>query len=210
MILTPVDNGVKKMKTRTILGLTIVLSLLAVPAMADFTVEIGTPASEAGFALVGWGPVEPSTSGGSYGSIATDPASLDGFCRVIWAGTEPDTPEGRSASLTFPTAVSSVTIRHLLGIAEDSFDLRVYGAGQLWGSVSDTPGGTETWVESTFSGTPGTTITLTATGPAWSGFATYGQVAIDRIEAVAVPVPGAVLLGFLGLSYAGVKLRKHA
>jgi len=194
------------MKTRTICGLTVLLALIATPAMADFTVDIGTPASEAGFSLVGWGPVEPSASGGSYGSIASDPASLDGLCRVIWSNAAPD-DGGASASLTFPTAVSSVTIRHLIGIADDSFNLNVYGAGQLWGTVTDVPGGTETWVETTFSGTPGTTITLTATGPKWSGFDTYGQVAIDRITAVPVPLPGAVLLGLLGLGYAGRKLR---
>ena len=41
-----------------------------------------------------------------------------------------------------------------------------------------------------------------------SGFAGYGLV--TEIDGVLVPGPGAVLLGMLGLSIAGIKLRKHA
>ncbi|MBN2559332.1 MAG: hypothetical protein JXQ75_00175 [Phycisphaerae bacterium] len=37
----------------------------------------------------------------------------------------------------------------------------------------------------------------------------YDNVAIDNLQVAQVPVPGAVLLGLLGLSVAGVKLRKH-
>ena len=37
-----------------------------------------------------------------------------------------------------------------------------------------------------------------------------GTYAIDDLEFTPVPVPGAVLLGLLGLSAAGIKLRKHA
>lgn len=39
---------------------------------------------------------------------------------------------------------------------------------------------------------------------------TPGGIALDNINAEVVPAPGAVLLGILGLSVAGVKLRKHA
>jgi len=41
-------------------------------------VDIGDTASEAGHNLVGWGPIEPATSGGNWGSIDD--------CRVIWEG----------------------------------------------------------------------------------------------------------------------------
>ena len=42
-------------------------------------------------------------------------------------------------------------------------------------------------------------------------FHDYGAMySIDDLEFTPVPVPGAVLLGLLGLSVAGVKLRKHA
>ena len=37
-----------------------------------------------------------------------------------------------------------------------------------------------------------------------------GGTAISGMQIQAVPVPGALLLGMLGLSSAGLKLRKHA
>ena len=39
---------------------------------------------------------------------------------------------------------------------------------------------------------------------------TPGGISLDNINAEVVPVPGAVLLGILGLSVAGIKLRKHS
>ena len=113
---------------------------------------------------------------------------------MIW-----DASDGNpSASLTFPRPITSVTIRHLLGLADDSFDVNVFGGGALWGSILDAPSGTETWITTSLGGPAGATLTLTATGPAWSGFARYGQVAIDWVEATPIPVPGAILLGSLG------------
>jgi len=44
------------------------------------TVDIGSPTSEAGHNLIGWGPEEPSTPGGGYGGI-TD-------CRTTWEPTD--------------------------------------------------------------------------------------------------------------------------
>jgi len=178
------------------------LAVFTIPAMGAYTVDIGTPASEAGYSPVGWGPVEPTTTGGTWGSITSDPGSWDNLCRVIW---EPGgTP---SASLTFPTAITSVDIRHLLGLADDSFD--VYVDGVLWGSVTDNPSNTEVWTETTFSGTPGSTLTLTATGQQWSNFQTYGQVAIDRVVATAIPAPGALILGSLGVVMVGWVRRRR-
>jgi len=39
---------------------------------------------------------------------------------------------------------------------------------------------------------------------------TIDKMGAFRVEGTVVPVPGAVLLGILGLGVAGVKLRKHA
>ncbi len=153
---------------------------------AMYTVDIGSPASEATYDPVGWEPIVPPP--GSYGRIATDPLSFDNSCRVIW-----ETESDPSASLTFPEPINWVNIRHLTGLADDSFDVEVHAGGHYWGSVSDSTSSTEVWTTSTFSGTPGTTLTLTATGPAWPGFDTYGQVAIDRIEVATGPDTGAVL-----------------
>ena len=38
----------------------------------------------------------------------------------------------------------------------------------------------------------------------------YGFYGIDDLDFTVIPVPGALLLGMLGLSVAGIKLRKHA
>ncbi|MBN1844448.1 MAG: hypothetical protein JW810_02115 [Sedimentisphaerales bacterium] len=177
------------------------VALAATPAMAVYTVDIG---SETGFSQVGWGPVEATTSGGFYGGISTDPGSYDNLCRVIW-DTSDDDP---SASVTFATAINSVSIRYLSGIADDSFD--VYVDSVLWGSVSNPPsGGSETWNTATLSGTAGTTLTLTATGSQWSGYETYGQVAIDRIEATPIPAPAALLLGAVGVTGLGWLRRRR-
>jgi hypothetical protein len=169
------------------------VALAITPAMAVYTVDIGSAGSEAGYSPVGWGPVEATNSGGFYGGIATDPGSYDNLCRVIWDKAD----NNPSASLTFGTAITSVTVRYLAGLADDSFKVDV--DGNLWGSVSNLPSGTETWKTMTFSGISGTMLTLTATGTQWSGFDTYGQVAIDRIEASPVPAPGAILLASMGM-----------
>jgi len=86
------------------------------PALAVYTVDIGTPASEAPYSPFSWGPVQPSTSGGSWGGIATDPLSSDGLCRVIWDASD----NNPTATLTFPRPIVSVSIRHLQGLADDS------------------------------------------------------------------------------------------
>ena len=180
------------MKKSTMTCLGVILFLTAAPASAMLTVDIGTPASEAPYCPVGWGPIEPTNSGGSYGGIATDAQSVDNLCRVIW-----DASDGNpSASLTFGVPIASVTIRHLRGLADDSFDVTV--SGQPWGSIVDAASSSEVWATTTLHGVPGTTLTLTATGAQWSGFGTYGQVAIDRIEVQPIPAPGAILLGAIG------------
>jgi hypothetical protein len=162
--------------------LAVIVALSCGQAMALYIVDIGTPASEAGFGISiepDWGPVQPDTSGGNWGGLASDPDSWDNKCRVIWEAV--DDP---SATVTFPEPIMAVALRHLRGIANDSFDVDV--DAQNWGSVVDN-GSTEYWVVSSFSGPAGQTLMLTATGPAWSGFDTYGQVGVDWVMAT---VPG--------------------
>lgn len=200
---------------RKIMFIIALCTFVAAPAMADFYVDLGS--SEAGVTLSGWGPVEPTTTGGNWGGfgsttdnyVAPTTATADYLARTVWGYAENTT----DASILFPTTIYSATIRHLDGGSTDSFKVEVDGV--LWGTYTGNPGLTggktysEQWFETSFTGTPGTLLTITATASAGTYWNPYGQVGIDRVEAV-VPVPGAVLLGILGLSAVGIKLRKFA
>ena len=155
----------------------VVVALAQGQASALYFGDIGTPLSEAAFSPVGWGPIQPDTSGGGWGGIAAGPLSLDGKCRTIWDASDDDP----SASLTFPTSITAMAVRHLKGLADDSFDVEVGVAS--WGSAVDDVSGSEVWAISSFMGTPGKKLTLTATGDEWSLFDTYGQVAVDWVVA---------------------------
>ena len=57
----------------------------------------------------------------------------------------------------------------------------------------------------------GSVVHLTASSADWFGSGAWGgTVTGGSVDANVVPVPAAVLLGMLGLSVAGVKLRKYA
>ncbi len=193
-----------------ILTFCVMAALVVTPVMAAVTVDLGTNAGEAGVVLSGWGnqqaPIDTS-----YGNIFGDAGSLDNAFRVVWEPTNPADDSLRSASITFDQAITSVNIRYLNGFADDSFEINVYGDGSLWGTISAPASTVESWVwTGVLSGTPGTTLTLTATGDAWSGFTTYGQLAIDRIEVTPVPAPGAILLAGIGTSLVGWLRRRRA
>jgi hypothetical protein len=170
-------------------------------AAPTYLVELGTPASEAGFDIQNWGSVEPTTHLGGWGGIATDPGSYDNLCRTVWGfGDE------NWASVSFDSQVNSVTIRHLDGAANDGFE--VYVDNVLWGSYADS-GTTETWMTTTFTGAAGSILRIQATGQQWEYFNPYGQLGIDRIEANSVvPVPGAVLLAGIGTAAVGFMRRR--
>jgi hypothetical protein len=173
------------MKKLKIIFIIFVVGLSAAPARAVLTlsVDLGTTAGEAGYTLNNWGPVEPMTHPGGWGGIAGDPASYDKLCRTIWGYVE----NTRDASITFPTQIVSATIRHLDGLSNDSFTVEV--DGNIWGSYSAVSGGGEFWTITSFSGTPGTTLTITCTGPAGQYFIPYGQVGIDRVVAIPISEP---------------------
>jgi hypothetical protein len=184
-------------KIITVLAVTI-LALAVTPAMANFTVDIGTPASEAGHNLIGWSQVVWPTAGGNWGGIAGDPLSYDRLCRTVY-GPLPD--QTNWASIDFDTPIQSVTIRHLDGAAQyDGFDVLVDGV--LWGSYVSTQYGSEFWLETTYSGPAGYTLTIvSASGSPWD--AKWGQLGIDRVVATPIPAPGAVLLGGIGVALVG-------
>jgi len=81
------------------------------------------------WSMDGWGPVEPSHSGGNYGGIADeDPA---GDCRTTWSYCY-DKEDSPSAKLTIPMpggysgSIQCIKMRVLDGVADDSFKVWVY------------------------------------------------------------------------------------
>lgn len=192
-----------------ILLVTVMCAFIAAPAMADFyTVDLGDGTniagvgkdvlSDPGITLSEWGQWEVSGSGG-YGGIGPYNSRM-----VLGDSGSGDTTG--YAEIYFPKPINWVNIRHLDGIKDDAFTVAVDGTD--WGSYPETISSPETWLWTDFSGDAGQTLRITVDNPNTAWAATWGQLGIDKVEAV--PVPGAVLLGILGLSAVGVKLRKFA
>ena len=174
-----------------------VVAVAANTSMAGYFVDLGSDWNPSGAILADWGPVQPTTSGGNWGNLASDPGSLDKLCRTVWGHTG----DLMWATIKFPTAITSVEIRHLDGIADDSFAVNILPSGASWGGYTWSGNTSEYWVVSNFSGPAGDTLIITATGAQWSGFATYGQLGIDWIDATPIPEPATMLLlGLGGLS----------
>lgn len=173
-------------------GLVVAVAPAAADSLLD-SVEVGTPSSESAHSIVeqptgDWGPIEPTTHGGSYGQIASggspDWTSGDNLCRTIWGFAE-GTTTGQDATFTMNTGsgmtATRLVIRVLDGGSDDSFDLDVNGSTVLSYTDQYT---TETWVthdidisSGAYTGT--LSIRLTATAAAGPYFNPYGQVAVD-------------------------------
>jgi hypothetical protein len=147
-------------------------------------VDIGNPSSESGHNLEGWGPIEPAHSGGNFGGVADCRAifaSLANGDGTIWAGL--DLYFGECDDIP-----KCLVMRHLDGYAKDAFDAYIHPPGQPESAVLifSYPGDDlvdEIWLTSTASMfvTGMWTVRLVSTEPPWSGWATYGQVALDTI-----------------------------
>ncbi len=146
-------------------------------------VDIGNPASEAGHALSGWGPIEPDTHGGNWGGLGGE--SPPGKCRTIWSPVENDPVENwASLELDFgisDTEAKCLAFRHLDGGSDDSFVLYIDGTEVF--SVAAPPG-TEIWYWAYIDVTGYTgvhTVRFEATAPPGPYYYPYGQVGIDKI-----------------------------
>jgi hypothetical protein len=199
-------------------------------AVPTLTVDLGTTAGETvpGVTLSNWGPIEPTTHNGGYGGfgsggdnyVAPTTPTVDHLCRTVWgylegSGTPGDpTDPATSASVTFSVPIELVALRHLDGGSTDSF--AVYVDGMQWGSNYNAPAPNppkiygEQWFETSFSGTPGYTLTIVCTAGAGKYWNPYGQLGIDRLTVTFVPAPGAILLGSIGIGLVGWLKRRRS
>lgn len=155
---------------------------LTLPDAHDY-VDIGNPASEAGHALVGWGPIEPDTHPGNWGGIGTE--TPPGKCRVVWSEDEP-APVENWASLQMDFGVSDtetkyLSYRHLDGGSDDSFELFIDDESMMTVAAPPT---TEVWYWAQLDVTGYTgihTLKIVATAPPGPYYIPFGQLAIDKI-----------------------------
>lgn len=144
-------------------------------------IDIGDPGSEAGHRLRGWGPIEGVDNRGGYGGV--------GNCRVTWESGDPDKKWCRSASfiMNVPRGyrATKLELRVLDGLADDSFVVYV-GCRKVY-SYTGLQTGSEDWITHTIDLNRRcycyrhVRVVIVATGPAWSGFDTYGQLAVDEV-----------------------------
>jgi hypothetical protein len=172
------------MKWLLVTAMCLAVAVLAAgqPALAWEYVDIGNPVSEAGNNLVGWGPIEPAHSGGTFGGVDD--------CRAIWAPPEADNENWATLTLDFGPVdfqgLRCLDMRHLDGIsALDDFEVFV---NDNWvGGFVDNGPGNEVWLITSFDVTPYSgvcTVKIVATDAKWAQWDPYGQVCLDWIRVI--------------------------
>jgi len=175
---------------------------ISVPASALYIVDIGDTDSEIPYNLTDWSDPWPNATGGSWGG-----GSSDGTWRTIATNT---TTDSAYIDLDFGPFGAMMNVNFLEGQAEDSFKIWA-GTSELFHFDASEYGTQEQWLEtgSFYVDLIGEhTIRFESTGPPWSGYDTWGQVAISSITVDPIPEPGTILLlgvGLLGLAGFGRK-----
>jgi len=152
------------------------------PDVKTITIDIGDPDSEAGHRLRGWGPIEGADNRGGYGGVDN--------CRVTWEAGDPDSRRYRSASflIKMPRGYKATTLQLevLDGRADDSFVVYV-GCRKVYSYEGD-QNDEENWKTHEIDLSRRChffsrylPVIIKATGPAWSGFDTWGQLAVDEV-----------------------------
>ncbi len=163
-----------------IIGITVLAATAAGAQYYDY-VDIGLPASESGHTMLGWGPVEPTNTGGGYG----DAAGLGILCRCVWAPTDIDGTDETWADVDLdfgpPGGVKTLKIHYLDGVSNDAQDHFIDG-NYLGEAHNELAGESWEWAEYDVSGYDGShTIRINATDPPGPYKDHYGQAAIDLV-----------------------------
>ena len=214
---------------RRIIYITLMCAFVAVPVRADFTMHTAnTLVGNQSWSSVGLtfdvnpGPgirvlelgiydsAQDGIQGGAMLSTVIFDATPTALAQMDFTAASPGTLVG--AYLFKPLATPLVLAPGRYTIAGYGFHLGNNNEHNMnnggVGPTFDDGGGLISFVDSVW----GTSTDLPTTYPIYSGATTVHGVAdyFDGPNMTYVPVPGAVLLGILGLSVVSIKLRKHA
>jgi hypothetical protein len=176
------------------MGLVFVQPTEAVSA-GVWLVDVGDTVSEASVIMLGWGQVEGLANRGGYGGIDD--------CKCVWENTAPGAqgePEAcASITYVYTECVKStqLDINALDGEAtDDGYTVKVDGLLVDTYINQDTQG-QEIWflnsidlTQFPLQNSQTHIVEICATGVAWTGFHTWGQVAIDYVNLTTVPCEG--------------------
>ena len=208
----------------------VVCAFISVPALADLT-PIGTPSASEPQLLLGTDPILAHLYGaGNFQRIDDDFdqlwINLNGGATAEgkWAGATETFGylPGSSGGTFVPlfTAIPNATNGYLdgspSGVTPDHTELPIFrlalsavNFGVRSSQESDNAGN-DNMVTWKIIGGPSTGHYVVGWEAEALGDADYQDLVVEISNAAPVPVPGAVVLGILGLGAVGVKLRKHA
>jgi hypothetical protein len=145
--------------------------------------------------------VSPDTSGaatGTHGSCSSFSDERAGYwgneygSGAVTAYPGDTDPAGYCTFTGLTAKARHISLRVLDGIADDSFDVYVKNPGGNWALVfgyTANPSTVETWIEHDINGFPAgkgqgneVEMKIVPRNVGWSGFATWGQLAVDWVK----------------------------